>query len=562
MTEIDLRAAPFALGDAGVDWVERTLAGMSVEQKVGQVMCVYLLRADVADWIGWLRERGIHPGGVLMTMRTPEASARDTALLQQAFDVPLLVAGNLESGTVNFLHGTEAFGNPMQIGATGDDEQAQRLAVHCARAGNAAGVNWAFAPVIDLAISPANPITNTRVFGRDPELVARLGAAYVRELEARSIPTSPKHFPGDGADDRDQHLLTSCNDLEEAEWNAQYGLVYRAVIEAGARTIMVGHIRQRALSRALVPGIADADVLPASLAPELLQCLLRDRLGFNGMIVTDNSAMAGFTTVMPRAQGLPRALAAGNDMILGNTDVETDFAILCAAAGTEALPIARLDDAVRRVLATKASVGLHERTDRSDAERPDRREEDAWRAELAAASVTVTKNTAGILPVHAESGMRVLVYVVGDEPTFYDPTPPLAPRFVDGLRTRGMDVTVRAVPGSGAAIADAERLHERFDLCVYFADMRFGGNTNGFRVHWTPPQGPDLPRHVATLPTVLVSIADPYLLQDMPMVKAAINGYTPTRATVDAVLAVLLGEAKPRGAAPSDPFAGRWDAAL
>jgi len=562
VTEIDLKAAPFHLGDDGVDWVEDALAAMMPAQKVGQVMCVYLLRPDVPEWIDGLRERGIEPGGVLMTMRTPEASARDTAALQAAFPVPLMVAGNLESGSVNFLQGTEAFGNPMQIGATGDVEQARRLAVHCARAADAAGVNWAFAPVVDLAISPANPITNTRVFGRDPALVRRLGAAYVREMEERGIPTSPKHFPGDGADDRDQHLVSSCNDLDEDEWDAQYGSVYREMIAAGARTIMVGHIRQRALSRARVPGIADADVRPATLAPELLWGVLRERLGFNGMIVTDNSAMAGFTTMMPRAEGLPLALVAGNDMILGNTDVETDFEILCAAAGTERLPMARLDDAVRRVLATKASVGLHRSTARRDAEASDPQEEARWRAELAAASITVTKNTAGILPVRDPRGRRALVYVVGDEPTFYDPTPPLAPRFVAGLRGRGMEVEVRTVPGSGATVADAERLHERFDLCVYFADMRFGGNTNGFRVHWTPPQGPDLPRHVATLPTILVSIADPYLLQDMPMVKAAINGYTPTRDTVDAAVAVLFGEAEARGTAPSDPFAGRWDAAI
>jgi beta-N-acetylhexosaminidase len=562
MTEIDLRAAPFRLGEQSAAWVEQTLAGMTTAQKVGQVMCLYLLSHDVPEWIGWLRERGIAPGAVMITMRAPEASARHAALLQEACEVPLLVAGNLESGTVNFLRGTEAFGNPMQIGATGDAEHARRLAVHCGRAGDAAGVNWAFAPVVDLTISPANPITNTRAFGRDPELVSRLSTAYIRELEGRGLATSPKHFPGDGVDGRDQHLVTSCNDLDEAEWDAQYGRVYRDVIAAGARTIMVGHIRQRALSRALVPGIADADVMPATLAPELLQGVLRERLGFNGMIVTDNSAMTGFTTVMPRAEGLPRALAAGNDMVLGNVDVEADFAILCAAAGTDTLPMARLDDAVRRVLATKASIGLHRSTDRSDAERPDAIEEDVWRRELAAAAVTVTKNTAGILPLRAADAARALVYVIGDEPTFYDPTPPLAPRFVDGLRARGLEVEVRTIPGSGTTVAEADRLHERFDVCVYFADMRFGGNTNGFRVHWTPPQGPDTPRHAATLPTVLVSVADPYLLQDLPMVRAAINGYTPTTATVDAVLAVLFGEAEARGVAPADPFAGRWDAAL
>src|SRR5207245_2398463 len=123
----------------------------------------------------------------------------------------------------------------------------------------------------------------------------------------RGVATSPKHFPGDGVDDRDQHLVTTTNSLPADEWDRIFGAVYRRVIAAGARTIMVGHIRQPALSRSLVPGLTPGKLLPASLAPELVTGVLRRQLGFNGLIVTDNSAMAGMTTVLPRAQALPRA---------------------------------------------------------------------------------------------------------------------------------------------------------------------------------------------------------------------------------------------------------------
>jgi len=562
MSAPDLRAAPFHLDDSAVGWVEATLAGMSVGQKVGQIMCVYLLGDDVDAWRANLARHGIEPGGILMTMRTPEAALRDSRRLQEASAVPMLVAGNLESGTVNFLAGTQAFANPMQLGATRDPAHARRLAVHCARAADASGVNWAFAPVIDLTVNPRNPITNTRAFGRDPELVSDLGTAYIRELEERGIPTSPKHFPGDGVDDRDQHLCTTNNDFGVEEWWDQYGLVYARAIEAGARTVMVGHIRQRALSELELGPLDPGDVMPASLAPELIEGVLRAGLGFNGLVVTDNTAMAAFTTVMPRAQGIVRAVVAGNDMLLGNVDVVRDFDALVAAVDDGSLPLSRLDDAVRRVLATKASVGLHRRWDRAGRHTPDPVEEDGWRRDAARAAVTVTKNTAGILPLAATPGTRVLLYTVGDEPTFYDPTPSLSARFVDGLRARGAEVEVRPIPGSGTTIPEADRLHERFDLCIYYADLRFVGNTNGVRVHWTPAQGPDLPRHVATLPTVLVSIADPYLLQDVPMIRAAINAYTPGPAAVDAALEALYGEIEPQGVAPADPFAGKWDAAV
>ncbi|KDN73109.1 hypothetical protein DF19_06155 [Streptomyces olindensis] len=295
----DLTQAPFNLDAESLGWVEKTLVAMTVEQKVGQAMCLYLRADDVPAWTDWLDERGIEPGGVMVVSRSRDKARQDVTALQEWSRTPLLVAGNLESGAVNFVQGSEAFANPMQVAATRQLTHVERLAVHCARIGNDIGVNWAFPPVIDVAVNPRNPITNTRTFGQDPEMVTAMGEAYIRTLEQRAIATSPKHFPGDGVDDRDQHLVTSSNDLSLEEWQRTFAPVYQRAIAAGARTMMVGHIRQPALSRSLVPGIAPEDILSASLAPELVTGVLRNRLGFNGMIVTDNSAMAGMTTVMP-----------------------------------------------------------------------------------------------------------------------------------------------------------------------------------------------------------------------------------------------------------------------
>jgi beta-N-acetylhexosaminidase len=217
---------------------------------------------------------------------------------------------------------------------------------------------------------------------------------------------------------------------------------------------------------------------------------------------------------------------------------------------------------VRRVLAVKASIGLHRLVDRSEWEQPVPAEETAWREDIARRSVTLVKDTQDLLPLDPTRHRRALVYVLGDEPTFYDPSGPFAPRFVEGLRTRGLEVEVRTIPGNSTTPAEAEHLHESFDVCLYFANVRFIGNSNSLRITWSPWQGFDAPRHVATLPTALVSIADPYLLQDVPMIRTAINGYTPTPATVDAALAILFGEASALGTSPIDPFAGHWDAAL
>lgn len=555
---VDLSAPLFGLDRRGVAWVEETLAGLTREQKVGQLLCLYLRGDDMARFTSDLDGLGVAPGAVMMLPRSPTAAARDVAALQEWSRIPLLVAGNLESGAVNFLTGVEAFANPMQVAAAGDEAAVDALADHCIRVARSLGMNWAFAPVVDVAVNPANPITNTRSFGADHELVARLGSHYVARLERAGLMTSPKHFPGDGVDDRDQHLVTSSNDLDLDEWTRTFGAVYSAVIAAGARSIMVGHIRQRALSKSVRPDLSDADVRPGSLAAELIGDVLRGRLGFEGLVVSDNTAMAGFTTAGRRDRTLPEMVAAGVDVVLGNVDVAADFAALVQAV--DILTDDRLDEAVRRVLATKASLGLHLSPFVAGFGEPafDHPDDLEARRVLARRSITVTKDAANLLPLRVEERRRVLVVVVGDEPTFYDPSGPFAPHFVAGLRARGCEVEVRRSPLAQSPSAEVDA----FDLCIYFANVRFVGNSNSLRVAWAPWQGPDAPRHPSSFPTVLVSIADPYLLQDMAMVRTALNGYTPTSATVDAALEVLFGEVEPRGVSPVDPFVGHWDAAL
>jgi beta-N-acetylhexosaminidase len=158
---------------------------------------------------------------------------------------------------------------------------ASHLGEICAEEAGPAGFNWAFAPIIDIDMNFRNPITNTRTFGSDPKLVAAMGEAYVKAVESRGMAASIKHFPGDGHDERDQHLVTSVNGLSCEEWDATYGLAYRTCIAAGAKTVMVGHILQPAYIRHFNPGIRDEDMLPATLSPELLGGLLRTKLGFN-----------------------------------------------------------------------------------------------------------------------------------------------------------------------------------------------------------------------------------------------------------------------------------------
>ena len=563
---LDFSKAPYNLSADQIDLVEQTLSQMSLASKVGQMMCIYFVGDDVAGWTERMEASKIEPGAIMLLGQDRSSAPRNVSHLQDWSRIPLLVAGNLEAGADTVLSDLTAFASPMQIGASTSPLWADRLGRYCARVARDIGLNWAFAPVVDIVFSPKNPIINTRAFGSDPELVANMGEAYVRAMESRGIATSVKHFPGDGVDDRDQHLVATTNSLTVDDWNRSFGNVYRRMVAAGASTVMVGHIRQPAYTRELAPGIEDRDILPGSLSTELIEGLLRQTLGFDGLVVSDSSSMAGITSIFERGEGLTRAVLAGCDVILGTVDTEDDFQKLLQSAECGAIPIERIDQAVRRVLALKASLGLLDgrtsATRDSEREPTNAVEESEWRRELAGESATLVKDTASLLPLNSSRDRRTLVYVLGDEETFYNPAAGLSDRFVHLLRQRGLAVETRQIPGVAQSLEAAAKFHEGFDLCIYFANQKYLGNTNTLRVQWTPPRGPDAPRHVATLPTLLVSIADPFMLQDMPMIRTAVNGYTPTIDVVDAIVERLFGDAPFVGVSPVDPFAGYWDARL
>ena len=173
-----------------------------------------------------------------------------------------------------------------------------------------------------------------------------------------------KHFPGDGRDERDQHVVTSYNDCTVEEWDASYRKIWEWGIGAGIESIMVGHIMLPEYSRKLRPGIADADILPATVAPELLTDLLRDDLGFNGVILTDASIMVGLTSALPRERQMVQAITAGCDMILFFRNHDEDFGYVRDAIRSGEITAERLDDALTRILGLKAKLGLHRRDSR------------------------------------------------------------------------------------------------------------------------------------------------------------------------------------------------------
>lgn len=565
---IDLKVKPFYLDDEGIEWVKQTLASLDLVSKVGQLFCPIGFTDD-KEQLTFLT-KGIKIGGIMYRPGPGEAVQETHRYLQDSSDIPLLIAANLEAGGNGSAVDGTFFGKQLQVAATDNTEMARRLGIIAAREGGAVGCNWAFAPILDIDYNFRNPITNIRTFGSDPERVARMSKAYTEAIQEHGMAVSIKHFPGDGVDERDQHLLTSINSLSVEEWDATFGKVYEDCIEAGAHTVMVGHIAHPAYSRLLRPGIEDLEIMPATLAPELLNDLLRKKLGFNGLISTDATPMAGFTMAMKRELAVPTSIAAGCDMFLFNKNIEEDFSFMMKGIENGILTEARVNEAVTRILGVKAALGLHKKQQQGtlvpgkEALAVLRCEEHVrWAKECADESVTLVKDTQQLLPIRPEIHKRLLIFTLGGEEGLFGGTD-IAPYFISKLEAEGFDVKLfdKKKIDLSAMFGGVKELTEQYDAAVYLSNLETHSNQTVVRIEWAPPFGTDMPWFLPELPTMFISVANPYHLLDVPRVPTFINAYSPNDYVVDALIDKLVGRSSFKGINPVDPFCGYWDTRL
>ena len=432
----------------------------------------------------------------------------------------------------------------MTVAASGEDTDMIRFAEVCAREGSRCGVNWTFSPVCDIDMNFRNPITNVRTCGSDPERVKRLCSLYVKKLQSLGLAACAKHFPGDGVDYRDQHLHPTYNSLSAEDWYASYGEIYRKLIDDGLMSVMVGHILQPAVEMELCPEHGFADCLPASVNRVLLTGLLRGKLGFNGLVTTDATIMAGFTQCMERRKAIPTAIEAGCDMLVFSTDIYEDIRYVLEGLESGILSRTRLDEAVTRILALKACVcGKGRLTAPADALR--------WRDECAMRSVTLVKSKPGVLPLTPEKYPRIRLFSLGRDEGMTDAVEQALR--AEGFSTERFDIEKEELHGTSGLGGT---------LNLYLANLEHASNQTTVRIIWAKKHALDAPRHVCEEESVFVSFANPYLLQDVPRVKTYINAYSCHDSTIRAVVAKLLGKSEFRGVSPVDAFCGLPDARL
>lgn len=548
---MNLKAKPYYLDDDGVSWVETTLSRLDDRQKAGQLFCVLGDLYSDDRLTHMIKEQYV--GGVLLRPCGIDRLVGRNKEMDDAAAIPILKAANLEEGGDGAVSDGCRFGSQMQVAAAGDVKWASRLGETCAREAELAGINITFSPDSDIDFNFHNPITNTRTYGSDPETVREFATAYMKAVQSFGIAACAKHFPGDGVDFRDQHLHPTINSLSAVIWNQTYGRVYSSLIEGGVKCIMVGHIMQPCIAKTINPTLTDEQMLPASLSPELIKHLLREKLGFNGTVFVDATIMGGFTQRLARRRAIPLAIASGGDMLVFNTNFDEDVGFVLAALEDGSLVRERFEDAVRRVLALKASLGLNR------CKRPGVRRSlpvSEWIRKCAERSVTLVKDRDRLLPITAGNTSEVRIVVLGNDAT---PQGSLCQMVADELQKRGIPSFVfdpKKAEMTGVSGIPAGRLD------LYIANYEAQSDRTTVRIFWDGKFALDLPRFIADVRTVFVSFSNPYHLQDVPGVGTFINAYTPTRAVVGAVVAKLCGEQKFMGKSPVDPFCGLLDARL
>ena len=560
---IDLKANPFFLDDESIRWVEETKAAMSTEEKLQQLFFPIAYSPNEGYLQYELLNR--HPGGIMFRTGKTEELFAAHSYLQNNTKIPLFLAANLEAGGDGIVEEGTAFGKQMQEAATGDPEQAYQLGKVSCTEGQAVGCNYAFAPVVDIDRNYHNPITNVRTYGSDPEMVKRCGLAYMKAAKECGSAVSVKHFPGDGVDETDQHILTSVNSLSCEEWDRTYGDIYQTLINEGALTVMVGHIAMPAYQKKYNPDFPDR-LMPATLSPELLKNLLREKLGFNGMIITDASPMVGFLCAMDRRRSVPYCIEAGCDMLLFNKDYEEDLGYMKQGYEQGILSEARLEEAVTRILAAKAALNLH-RKQKEGALAP-RRENlsvigcgthRAWAQECAEKAVTLVKDTQHLLPLSPEKHRRVLFEILGKCPS----EERVARRFIEDMEKEGFTM----IPYEEEVFDFSKPMHmetveefrSKYDLVIYIGNVENASNKTTARLNWHAPYGAgnNIPWFVEVVPTLFISLQNPYHLLDVPMVKTYINAYSNHNGMIDTVVEKLLGRSPFTGVSPVDPFCGK-----
>lgn len=534
-----------AQGGAPTEVLQR----LSLEQRAGQLF-VSWIRADAdakerARIAAFVHDVGL--GGVILSLGTVDQAVSVVEQMQGAANVPLLVAGDFEGGVAFRLQGATQMGNQMLVGATGLTRLARAMGEVTGREAAAIGAPWVLAPVLDVNCNPSNPIINVRSFGEDAATVARFGAAFVAGVQdGGKAFACGKHFPGHGDVDSDSHLdlptVPGSGDLLRARELVPFRVAANA---SKLASIMTGHLS--------VPGLGEDPAVPATLSSRILEDVLRDELGFRGLVVTDALDMGGVKNKIEPGEVAVRALLAGADVLLMPPDPVAARDAVVAAVRSGRVPAARLDDAVLRLLAAKNELGLVGNGPHGAAADWKERVSSATSAsvadEIAERGLVLVRDARGLVPIEGTEPWCLLT--VRDKEILGGGTPEGDRSFPDALRAAGLALRSELEIAGDSPAADVTRIAAalRREPRVLVA-MHVKVRSHAGRIGLPPSLAPVLASVAAVPVAVGVSFGSPYLATELPDSAAFLCAFASTERTANAVARALRGSTPITGRLP------------
>jgi len=533
------------------------MAGLSLREKAAQMVWPTVLgdytSGDSPQWLRItdqiVREK---VGGYTISVGSPTELAAKLNAMQGMATVPLIFGADLEAGAgfrarggyfipnAIDLGGAVVFPPEMAIGATGDTSLAYEQGKLTALEGRALGIHIAYAPVLDVNNNPANPVINTRSYGEDPMMAARLGGAFIRGLQTHGMVATGKHFPGHGDTGVNSHLALPVVTVSRSRLDSVELVPFREAIRNGVGAMMSFHGAMPALDSSGVPG---------TLSQSVMTGLLRTELKFNGMIISDAMDMRGVLDQYGAVEAVKRAVAAGVDILIQPLDVAQTIDAVVAGVREGRYTEARLDSSTRRILQAKRDLGLDRRKLVSlDSLRfivGDTAHQAAARR-IAARSITLVRDSLSQVPVKAPATARVLSVTVGRR---NDLSAGVA--FNGELRTTFQNVRAEFLAAEDPA-ADYARLERAADSAdVTIVSSYVGQNWDA--VSASAPQA--FAAFVKRLVErgkhpIVVSFGNPYLLQQIPSVPTYVvawGGFPPSQS---AAARAISGKAKIEGTLP------------
>jgi len=551
--------APGSPEPSPADWAESTLASLTLRQKVGQMLMPFVL-GDYAPEGAPGHDRIVRDieqheiGGVIVSVGTPTDVAVKLNDLQRHSRLPLLVAADLETGagfrltgavhlpTNIVLGGATNFPPPMAVGATGEPGFAYEMGRVTALEARAVGIHVPFAPVLDVNNNPDNPIINTRSFGEDPNRVSELGRAFVRGMQEHGGLATGKHFPGHGDTDTDSHLELPVIRANRARLDSIELKPFRAAIESGLQGMMTAHIA--------MPEITGSSDIPVTLSRPVLTGLLREDLGFDGLIFTDAMDMRAIDRRFPRGEATVRAIEAGADVILMPPSVPDALEAVINAVQSGRVDESRIDASVRRILQAKAGFGLHEEREVPLARVPQVvgiPEHEALADELARRSLTLLRNEGDLLPLAGTRTARVLSV------SLRRPNDLLAGRTFNATlrRTYPRLTTAEVTRDEPSSVYDA-LLRQASSSSLVVVSLYVSWNSYSDELA-LPDEMIDFVAELGrrSIPHVVISFGNPYLLREIPAARSYLLAWSGSAPSQRAAANGLFGTFAITGRTPT-----------